>query len=303
MKLSTALTKLEREVKELTLCAWCQYASPYASFITEPKNSLDYLFVRCVWCGAATNYTLKGRDEYEKEALRLFEGKRSGECYRDVRVFAALEWYYCWQHVKRWAVDDEEELKKAVHEFTAKKRKEAEQANAPKEKLKGKALKRAETEEKAMAFFRQMLEEEKKRHSPYTFNLPDEIEKLRTEITSVKDEYVEGQWVKPLDVEYWFRWELYLCQVAELCEKVLWKKLRPETKDALNFLTQFVAKLEQKRLERINELVELGAKRKAEREEAEAKRKAEREAEEEKHRQEREARSNPTPFYERTRQW
>jgi hypothetical protein len=125
-----------------------------------------------------------------------------------------------------------------------------------------------------------MIEAEEKKYSPYSHTLPEQIKALEKEFTKddAPTDFFPGGCVKVTPQERWLSRELFVCRVAKLCEGVLWSKTLPETKAAVSNLSALVARLEQKRAEEKQALLE-----------AEEKKKQEREAQ----RLEREARLNP----------
>ncbi len=282
MKTEARLAKVEELAVQTLRCAWCRYTLPDDFPVgVEAIHTPDFLFIKCAWCGSAINYNMKEYDERLREALRLEHGKFAGEAYRDERVFAAREWQLARLSAKRWGVGIEK-LKQNVIVFLDRKWREASSRNQYQRpiKLTGKALSRKEIKDKGIAFYRRMIEAEEKKYSPYSHTLPEQIKALEKEITKddAPTDFFPGGCVKVTPQEKWLSRELFVCRVAKLCEGVLWSKTLPETKAAVSNLSALVARLEQKRAEEKQALLE-----------AEEKKKQEREAQ----RLEREARLNP----------
>lgn len=216
---------------------------------------------------------MKGLNERQREAFRIFYHKHNGESYLDARVYAADEWFHASLMVNKWLAGETEVEKVQARQnarYDARTKKEDRYARE-----------RAELKARADQFINRMNEREEKLYGPHKHDLPAQIEALK-DLKGDRFGYIPGTYQKMGYEEQVARRVLYEASVMLVCEPVLWGECLPETREAQAAVQAVIQKIEEEREQERREA-----------EGAEARRKAE--AEEERERRMREQAQHPPP--------
>jgi hypothetical protein len=122
---------------------------------------------------------------------------------------------------------------------------------------------REELKERAFSFIQRMHKIEEKEFAPHTFPLAAELQALEKPDSFG---WIPGTHKRMEHEEITARKVLYYARVLEACERVLWGKVLPETKDAMMELGTIIQRFEDDRAQKAREEEEEKARREAERE-------------------------------------
>lgn len=246
MRLDALLSKLEKQAKVTLRCDWCRYYL----VDTPPLNpgrkvepiDPDRLLVSCPWCATEFGTSLKGLDERQREAMRIFYRKADGESYRDARVYAADAWFYAANVVKRWVVGElaEEKVQARVsagHQARYDARSKAEDRQA---------RERAELKKRADRFAERMAAREEELYGPHKHDLPARIEALE-KLEPPAHGMAPGTYQRMDYDEKLARQILYRASIMLVCEPVLWGECLPETSAALAAAQAVIKRAEDER--------------------------------------------------------
>jgi hypothetical protein len=246
MKLDALLSKLEKKAKVTLRCDWCRYYL----VDTPPLNpgrkvepiDPDRLLVSCPWCATEFGTSLKGLDDRQREAMRIFYRKAHGESYSDERVYAADAWFYAANVVRRWMTGEltEERVQarmSAGHQARYDVRSKAEDRQA---------RERAELKKRADSFAERMVAREEELYGPHKHDLPARIEALE-KLEPPTHRMAPGTSQRMDYDETLARQILYRASIMLICEPVLWGECLPETSAALSAAQAIIKQAEDER--------------------------------------------------------